>query len=158
MVSVIFSGITMSLRLKRRSEFLGEILLFVSQVSMEIEFISLPLPEILKKIYDGECCRNLDFVAFCLENMRSGEDFFSSWKNGIEVSRLPMKKEEREKLKNLGSLLGTSDAKGQSALLSLYKSYFSAFYERAVSDEQRYGKMCVTLGIVLGTGVFILIL
>jgi len=158
LASVIFSGVMMSLRLKKRSEFLGEILLFVSQVSMEIEFASLPVPEILKKIKVGECCKNLDFIALCLENMQSGEDFFYSWKKGVNESRLPMKKEERDKLKNLGSMLGTSDAQGQSALLSLYKSYFSAFYDKAVSDVEKYGKMCLTLSVVLGTGIFILII
>lgn len=158
MVSVIFSGIMMSLRLKKRSEFLSEILLFVSQVSMEIEFTGLPVLEILKKIEAGECCKNLDFIALCVEKMQSGEDFYYSWKNGLEGSRLPMKKEERDKLKNLGSMLGTSDATGQSSMLLLYKSYFSAFYDKAVQEREKYGKMCLTLSVVLGTGIFILII
>ncbi len=158
LVSVIFSGITMSLRLKKRSEFLSEILLFISQVSMEIEFVSLPVLEILRKIEAGECCKNLDFIAICLENTQLGEDFFYSWKKGVSDSRLPMKKEEREKLENLGGMLGTSDASGQRAMLSLYKSYFSAFYDRAVQEYDKYGKMIVTLSVVAGTGIFILII
>lgn len=158
LASVIFSGITMSLRLKKRSEFLSEILLFISQVSMEIEFVSLPVLEILRKIEAGECCKNLDFIAICLENIQLGEDFFYSWKKGVCDSRLPMKKEEREKLKNLGGMLGTSDASGQRAMLSLYKSYFSAFYDKAVQEYDKYAKMLVTLSVVAGTGIFILII
>ncbi len=156
MVSVIFSGIMMSLRLKKRCVFLSEILLLISQLGLEIEFINLPVLEILKKIESGECCRNLDFITVCIDNVSMGEDFFYSWKKGVEASCLPMKKEEREKLESLGSMLGTSDSSGQRAILSLYESYFSAFYDKARLAEEKYAKMYVTLSVVTGVGVFIL--
>ena len=147
----------MYLRLKKRKVFLDEILLFLSQTGTEIEFVSLPLPEILRKIISGNCCENLDFIPLCLDNMQSGDDFFCSWKNALEFSRLPMKKEERDKLKNLGTMLGKSDIHGQVALLSLNKKYFSAFYNKAVEDMEKYGKMCLALSTALGIGIFILI-
>lgn len=155
---MIFSGVTISLRLKRRSEFLGEILLLISQIGVEIEFAGMPVLEILKKIQRGCCCKSLDFIALCLESTQSGEDFFCSWKTGVDASCLPMKKEEREKLKNLGAMLGTSDATGQRAMLTLYKSYFSAFYDRALREHEKYARMCVTLSAVAGAGIFILII
>ena len=158
MVSVISSGIMMSLRLKKRCIFLSEILLFISQINIEIEFVNRPMLEILEKIQSGEGCRNLDFLALCLENIHFGEDFSYSWKKGIRDSCLPMKNEEKDKLENLGGMLGTSDSSGQKAILSLYKSYFADFYEAALQAYEKYAKMYVTLSVVTGMGFFILII
>ncbi len=148
----------MSSRLKKRCLFLSETVLFFSQVSLEIEFVNLPVFEILKKIESVKCCKSLDFIGFCLEKMKTGKDLFCSWSESVEQSSLPMKKEERDKLKNLGSMLGTSDAYGQRAILSLYKSYFSAYYDKALLEYEKYAKMCVTLSAVAGVGIFILII
>lgn len=148
----------MSLRLKRRSTFLSETVIFISQVSMEIEYVNLPLFEIFEKISSGSCCDSLDFIPRCLEKWKNGEDFSVSWESSVEKSSLPMKKEERQKLKNLSLLLGTSDASGQKKMLTLYKSYFSSYYEKALTEYEKYGKVCVTLGVVMGTGIFIMLI
>lgn len=158
LASVIFTGVTISLRLKKRALFLSETVMFISQVSMEIEFVSLPIFDILKKIADGRCCGCLDFIPLCIEGWERGEDFFCCWKSSVRNSCLPMKDEERKRLENLGSLLGTSDVNGQKNMLSLYKGYFSSYYEKAKNEYETYGKMCVTLSIVVGTGIFILLI
>ncbi len=158
MASVIFTGVMLSSRLKKREVFLCETVMFISQVSMEIEFVSLPLFEILKKIARGDCCKSLDFIPMCIENRKRGDDFSLCWETAVEGSSLPLKKEERQKLKSLSGLLGTSDVSGQKNMLSLYSSYFTAYYEKAVKEHEKYGKMCVTLSVVMGTGIFILLI
>ncbi len=158
LASVIFTGVMLSLRLKKRKEALCETVMFISQVSMEIEFVSLPLFEILKKIAECDCCKSLDFIPLCIENRKRGEDFSVCWEAAVEASCLPMKREERQKLKSLSGLLGTSDASGQKNMLSLYGSYFSSYYQNAVKEYEKYGKMCVTLSVVMGTGIFILLI
>lgn len=154
----VLLGMTVSLRLKKRVEILEAVEIFISAVSLEIEFISLPVYEILKKISAFESCRELDFINSCTEKMKNGEDFRSSWVQSVELSELPLKGEEKEKLKSLGSLIGTSDVKGQSAMLSLYSSYFSVFGDKARREYEKYGKTSVTLGTLFGTGVFILMM
>ena len=158
MVSMIFTGMRISLRLKKRVCFLSDTVLFISQVSMDIEYVNLPLYEILKKAAEGNCCSSLDFIPLCLELWQQGEDFAFSWERSLELSHLPMNKQEKQRLKNLGSLLGTSDVNGQKNMLSLYSSYFTAYYEKAAEEYEKYGKMCVTLSTVAGTGIFILLI
>ena len=148
----------MSSRLKRRSTFLGETVMFISQACTQIEYLNLPLFEILQKTACGNCCKSLDFIPLCLEKWEKGEDFSLCWESSVEASALPMKKEERQRLKNLSQLLGTSDAAGQKNVLTLYGSYFSAYHERAVSEYEKYGKMYITLSTVMGTGIFILLM
>ena len=64
---------------------------------------------------------------------------------------------KKQKLKSLSGLLGTSDINGQKNMLTLYNSYFSAYYEKASKEYEKYGKMCVTLSAVMGMGIFILL-
>lgn len=158
MVSVIFTGVMLSSRLKKREVFLGEAVMFISQVSMEIEFVGMPLFEILKKIADGGCCKSLDFISGCIENRKKGDDFSACWERAVENSSLPLKTEERQKLKSLSGLLGTSDVSGQKNMLSLFNSYFSTYYEKASRENEKYGKMCITLSVVVGMGIFILLI
>ncbi len=151
-------GTVISSRLKRRAEVLEEIVAFITAVGLEIEFMSLPVYEILRKMAEFDGCKHLDFVSICLEKMEKGEDFKNSWAFGVVSSLLPLRQDEREKLKRLGFVIGTSDAEGQRAMLSLYGSYFSAFSNKARQDYEKYGKTSITLSTVAGMGAFILII
>lgn len=158
MVSAVLLGVRASCRLKKRAEMLEAVEIFISAASLEIEFISLPVYEILCKISGFDSCKELDFISFCLAEMEKGEDFRYSWVKGIDLSELPFRRDEKEKLKGLGSLIGTSDIDGQRNMLSLYGSYFSAYRNTAQGEYERYGKTSITLGAVMGMGIFILMM
>ncbi len=158
MVSAVLLGMRASCRLKKRAEILEAVEIFISAVSLEIEFISLPVYEILRKILGFDSCKSLDFISFCLAEMENGEDFRASWIKGVDFSALPFRQEEKEKLKGLGSLIGTSDAEGQRNMLSLYGSYFSAYRNVAQKEYEKYGKTSITLSAVMGMGIFILMM
>jgi UDP-N-acetylglucosamine pyrophosphorylase len=95
-VSVLLLGMSLYSRLKKRKVFLGEILLFLSNVKIEIEYINLPLYQVLKKIQYSGICRNLSFISSCVKKIDQGEDFSEAWFESVSNSFLPMKKEERE--------------------------------------------------------------
>lgn len=154
----VLLGMMISARLKKRMDMLEAVGLFISSVSLEIEFVSLPVYEILRKISAFESCKSLDFVTLCLEKMEKEEDFRNSWAYGVENSLLPLKAEERRKLKSLGTVIGTSDAEGQRAMLSLYASYFSSFSKKARQEYEKYGKTSITLSALAGVGLLILIM
>lgn len=158
MISTVLMGVTVYLRLKQRTVFLNEVVMLISRFNMEIGYINLPLFEILKKTAESQCCKNLDFVYSCLSDWENGEDFNQSWKNAVSQTSLPVKKEEREKLISMGSMLGTSDADGQRAMLALYKQYFSLFEQKACQECEKYGKMSVTVSVIVGLGFFIMML
>ena len=158
MMSAVLLGMRASSRLKKRTEILEAVEIFISAVSHEIEFIGLPVYEILRKISFFDSCKCLDFIGICLVEMEKGEDFRASWCKGVDLSDLPFKREEKEKLKSLGSLIGTSDAEGQRNMLLLYGSYFSSFRNTAQKEYEKYGKTSITLSVVTGMGIFILMM
>lgn len=158
LVSVLLVGMSLYSRLKKRKAFLAEILLFLSNVKIEIEYISLPVCEVLRKIKHSEICRNLGFISDCLDKIDEGEDFAVAWCESVKASSLPMKKEERGKLTGLGSFLGASDIHGQMLMLSLFYENFNAYYNKADADFEKYGKMCLTVSGILAVGMFIFIM
>lgn len=158
LIGAVLLGTVISSRLKKRAEMLEAVEIFISSVSLEIEFISLPVYEILRKITGFEGCKGLDFIIPCLEKMEKGEDFRASWVHSVEESSLPFKAQEKEKLKSLGSVIGASDVEGQRAMLSLYGNYFSDFSKNARRDYEKYGKTSITLCTLSGIGVLILMM
>ena len=156
-VSIVLMGMSISLRLKRRRDFLDETVLFLSSVALEIEFINLPVFDILEKISLSSNCKTLDFIPQCVSSFREGEDFSVAWSKAVAASCLPLKKDEREKLESLGQFIGTSDAQGQKSILSLYKDTFSVYGKKAAEAYDRYARMCVTVSCIIGMGIFILI-
>ncbi len=157
-VSFLLLGMNISLRLKKRRDFLSETVVFLSIARLEIEYVSLPVFEILKSVEKSGTCKNLDFISICLNEKEKGEDFFFSWLNAIESSDLPFSKQEKEKLKSLGGLLGTSDTAGQRSILSLFSESFAVYQKKATEAYDKYGKMSVALSGIIGMGVFILML
>ena len=157
-VSVLLLGMSLYSRLKMRKAFLAEILLFLSNVKIEIEYINLPVYQMLNKIHSSGICKNLSFISSCIKKIDQGEDFSTAWYESVSNSFLPMKKEEREKLSGLGNFLGASDLQGQISLLSLFYENFSAYYKKADEDFEKYGKMCVTVSCIVAVGIFIFIM
>lgn len=158
LTGAVLWGLIISSRLKKRVEMLEAVEVFISAVSLEIEFISLPVYEILQKITASESCRTLDFIRICLDKMDEGENFKNAWLYSVDSSSLPFKAEESEKLRSLASLIGASDSEGQKAMLTLYLSYFSAFCDKARREYEKYGKSVITLSTVTGMAVLILIM
>ena len=58
----------------------------------------------------------------------------------------------------LGSFLGTTDAKTQISTINLYKTFFEKYKNNAAADFEKYGKSSSLFGLFLGASVFILLL
>lgn len=158
LASVMLVGMSFSCRLKKRKEFLGETVIFIQSLKLEIEFISIPVFDALDKISKSGMCSNLDYIGSCISRLSEGEDFSVAWNEAVALSALPFKRQEREKLKGLGNLIGTSDTKGQSSVLSLFSENFTFYQKRADETYEKYGKTSITVSAMLGAGIFILLL
>lgn len=157
-VSIILLGVNLSLRLKKRKDFLSETVVFLSTAIVEIDYINLPITDILKNVKNTGVCDRLDFIGGCISETEKGEDFNLAWIQSVKESALPFTCEEREKLISLGSLLGTSDAKGQRSILTLYSESFVFYRSKAEETYTKYGKLCITVSGFLGMGVFVMML
>ncbi len=157
-LTLTYAGFAASLRLKKRKSCLSQVLLFLSAVKVEIEFTLLPLCDIIDNLLKENVCGELDFLFCVREKTEGGMSFKQAWESSVRESSLPIKHEEREKLLSLGALLGTSDCKGQKAVLSLYGEFFGAYCQAAQSACERYSKMYMLSGFLSGAFVFIIFL
>ncbi len=157
-VSMMLVGMNLSLRLKKRRNFLAETVVFFTTAIVEIEYVNLPLTDILKKLKSSRVCEHLDFIDKCISETENGEDLNIAWADSVKASSLPFTREEREKLISLGGLLGTSDAQGQRSILTLFSETFNLYCKKAEETYSKYGRICVTVSGFLGMGVFVMML
>lgn len=158
LIGVILLGTNTSLRLKKRWEFLEETVVFFASAALEIEYIKLPVLDILKKFRETGNCKNLDFISVCIDESENGLSFCDSWFKALELTTLPLRKEEKDKLRSFGLVFGKSDVYGQMSILSLYKEYFIVFADKARLEYEKYGKVCVNISVIIGLGIFIILM
>lgn len=130
----------------------------INQFKTEIEFLSLPLPMIIKKLCESELFKELDFLFVCLDKLFACDDFPAAWSNSVDSSQLPFKKHEKEKLRQLCLILGTSDRESQSQVLELYCEYFRSFCNEAEEYKKKYSNCAVVCGAFFGCLMFVLLL
>lgn len=147
-----------SFRLKKRVQLLNTILLFISQLEIYIEFLSLSLPQIVKEASKNVLYQDLDFIITCDSYLNGSLDFPQAWLMSVSESKLPFNKQEKEKLIQLFSVLGTSDIDGQKQMLSLYKGYFQQYCDEAAENQKKYGNLSVVCGVFMGCLLFVLLI
>ncbi|MGN0485616.1 MAG: stage III sporulation protein AB [Acutalibacteraceae bacterium] len=156
--SLILMGVSYSHKLKKRSVMLENTGLMIDQMKIRLEYLSLPINELVSDLASTQLGRELPFLLRCQESMTGGDDFPEAWQSALEKEALPYSAEEKEKLLQLGSNLGTSDLKGQLSLMEIYSDFFSEYTQIAKSKEKKYGNTAVVLGTLIGSMFFIILI
>lgn len=150
-------GISSSLRLKRRASLLEATVILLEGIKMEMEYTQCPLDEIICKYAGVKPYSSINFIKECYHLLENGEDFPTAWSNSVKLSSLYMS-QEKEKLLQLGMLLGTSDSTGQVNMLEMYIEYFKQFLQKARKKSDSYSGVSVYIGVFCGFGMFILLI
>ncbi len=150
------AGMKISLLLKRRVTVLEETVVFLNSLIAEIQFSKSGIPRILNTFSSADSMQSLVFLKSFSE-MGEYSDFRRIWKESISLFSY-YKSEEKEKMLQLGSYLGTTDTDSQISTIKLYLSYFVGYRDRALEDYGRNGKMSSLLGLFIGASVFILLI
>ena len=157
-LSLTLSGLYTATRLKKRTEFLGEILNFLKALAVEIEFSLSDLPSILKKVSASDMCSKLLFLKQCVMLIKDNVDLPVAWSASIEEKTPLLNKEEKDKLNTLGLSLGTTDLTGQKKIIELFSEYFTSFYVQAKNKEDKLYGIYILIGTLSGFGLFIMII
>lgn len=135
---------------------LEKTLLFIGSMKLDFEYLSLPLDRLIEKYAQSKSFSDLYFISFCCDEIKNGADFPKAWKKAVELSPL-FSFEEKAKLAELGTLLGTSDCCSQVGMLRGFERSFDEFYQNALKTSEKYGSSAVTAGIFLGFGFFVML-
>lgn len=149
-------GMKVTSLLKMRVNVLEESVIFLDALINEIEFSKTDIISVLSKFSNESSMKNLTFLSY-IADFGYESIFYSRWKYALD-SFTYYKSEEKEKMLQLGSFLGTTDAKTQISTINLYKTFFEKYKNNAAADFEKYGKSSSLFGLFLGASVFILLL
>ena len=123
----------------------------------KIKFTYASVPEIFEEIgeqFKETVTGKIFATASCLmKNKAAGE----AWNEGIDtVVDSNMTKEDKTILKNLGKMLGKTDAEGQISEIKLVGDLLDTQIELAEADRRKNEKMYRTLGGIIGLTLVII--
>lgn len=147
-------SVIISLRLQKRAEILDKTYLLLTEIKMLLEYSRPPLYELIARMAEKDCYRGL-FIFECREEMKEGTDFPVAWTDAVGKRSL-YKKEEKEKLIQLGSFLGTCDLESQLTVLQMYMITFDEFRKEARYKKQKYAATTIFVGVFCALGLFVM--
>ncbi|MBR6567399.1 MAG: stage III sporulation protein AB [Clostridia bacterium] len=150
------TGMKMSSLLKKRITVMEETVFLLNSLMSEIEFTGADIAKILSSVSSKTSVKNLYYLKKFSDYELYG-DFHKVWRSAVEAFPY-YKSEEKEKMLQLGSFLGTTDKESQLATIKLYFNYFANYREVAVNDYEKYGRISSLFGLFAGASVFILLL
>ncbi len=121
----------------------------------KIKFTYESIPEIFEEISkqtDGEVKNIFQNASMQMKQKSAGD----AWVETIENMSFFMNKEDKAVLKDLGKLLGKTDAEGQISEIELVSSFLDTQIELAESEKNKNEKMYRTLGGIIGLALVII--
>lgn len=161
---VIFAGTMLgfyqSFQLSGRQRQIRQTVQALQRLETEILYGFTPLPEALMSVASSQTGPVSRIFRVASEYLAGGMNGTAQdcWRRAVEESwsHTAMKRNERETLLQLGTVLGISDRSDQAKHLRLAAGVLQSEEEAAVEDNRRYGTMWRSLGLL--TGVLIVIL
>ena len=149
-------GILISKMYENRVKELRQFKNILNIIKAKIKFTYEPLTEIFNQISQEKSSK----IEEIFENMTyklAFENVKYSWMDAIQEADISITLEDKDILKELGIVLGQTDADSQVNEIEVTESFLNMQIEKAEEARKKNQKMYKTLGIVVGL-VFVIIL
>ena len=148
-------GILISKRYKYRLEELDELKNEFKIIENKIKYTYEPLEEIFKQTAEISNCTIKELFNNAAQNIKNiGAE--NAWKNAIESTALNIKKEDKQVLKEFGTLLGKTNKEGQLNQINFQIELLKRQIEKAKLDKQKNELIYQKLGLIFGIGISII--
>ncbi|CDE54418.1 MAG TPA: hypothetical protein DIU30_07510 [Clostridiales bacterium] len=149
-------GILISKMYENRVKELRQFKNILNIIKTKIKFTYEPLTEIFNQISQEKSSK----IEEIFENMTYKLEFENvkySWMDAIQEADISITQEDKDILKELGKVLGQTDADSQVNEIEVTESFLNMQIEKAEEARKKNQKMYKTLGVVVGL-VFVIIL
>lgn len=149
-------GILISKMYENRVKELRQFKNILNIIKTKIKFTYEPLAEIFNQISQEKSSK----IEEIFENMIYKLEFENvkySWMDAIQEADISITQEDKDILKELGKVLGQTDADSQVNEIEVTESFLNMQIEKAEEARKKNQKMYKTLGVVVGL-VFVIIL
>ena len=149
-------GILISKMYENRVKELRQFKNILNIIKTKIKFTYEPLAEIFNQISQEKSSK----IEEIFENMTyklAFENIKYSWMDAIQEADISITQEDKDILKELGKVLGQTDADSQVNEIEVTESFLNMQIKKAEEARKKNQKMYKTLGVVVGL-VFVIIL
>lgn len=146
------AGLIKSASLEKRVRELEAFLSALSRISNEIRYFKAPTEDIIEKLDASNEFKNLYVFAYCKKDFEATRNFSKAWSCALEKSRqkLSLDDGDFEALGFFGSMIGTTDAQGQTANCERYKNLLEQRLCCAREEKSKRGRMYTSFGVLAG--------
>ena len=156
LVASTLIGKSLSKKYVYRLQELEEIENSLNILKTKIKFTYEPLKEIFRQISQDKSNK----IEEIFENMTyklSFEDVKTSWRDSIQEADISITQEDKDVLKELGKILGQTDADSQVSEIEVTETFLDMQIEKAEENRKKNQKIYKTLGVLVGL-FFVIIL
>ncbi len=139
-------GLSRGMALKERTVCLGEFRRCLARLTRELTFSLRPLPDLVAGLRARGAAG--DFFAAWRESDR--ETWGERWQFALETTRLPLREEDRQLLRETGEILGRYDGESQKQALEGILARLEGSLAQARADENRLFRVYLALGVTAG--------
>ncbi|MGN1443155.1 MAG: stage III sporulation protein AB [Acutalibacteraceae bacterium] len=151
---VSFYSVILSLRLRKRADILDKTYSLLNEMKIMLEYYCLSVNELIDAAYEKSCYQKT-FIIQCKKLLTDGNDFPVAWSASVESAGI-YKKEEKQKLIQLGEFLGTSDLESQLTVMQMYITDFDEFRKDAQNKRKKYADTSIFVGAFCALGLFVM--
>lgn len=156
-ISASLIGISKVNKMKIKINLTSQLLTFVQQVKIQLNYCSLSTKEILEEASKLAEIESLDFVKGCADNYDK-KPFDVLWSEQVKNSKLNFPKGDEDWVLSFGHGLGTTDLDGQLELCSIYERRFMDRLECYSEDYRKHSKLYSSMGFFIGLAVAMILL
>lgn len=153
-------GVLAAGRLDRRVRALQALLGALELLERELSFRLTPMPALLSTLAKRSPAPINAFFARCLAGLSAlGERTLADlWEEALEKVPMDLEEEERQILRELGSVLGRYDGESQQESLGLARVRLGQCLVKAGEERSRMGRVYRVLGLAGGSLLVIVLL
>lgn len=156
-IASTFIGILFSKKYFNREKELKEMKNALNMFSTKIKFTYEPIPNLFLEI-SNKIGGNVGKIFAQASSRMKEESAGDAWSNALYEVENNLLEEDIVILKNLGRLLGQTDAEGQISEIEVVMQFLETQLENARQEKMKNEKMYRTLGIVCGLTVAVILI
>lgn len=140
-------------RLKELQEMKNAFSIFKTKIKFTYE----PIPVIFQEIAQTSEHHVKTIFETAVNSMKT-QNASSAWEIAIECSKNNLKEEDKQILKTLSKMLGTTDAEGQISQIEVTETFLEKQIKQAEEERQKNEKMYRKLGSVIGLALVVILI
>ncbi len=140
-------------RLKELEEIKNALNIFKTKIKFTYE----PIPEIFTEISKTSNYNISEFFMKVVEKMKN-KSASEAWEEGIDEIESNLTQQDKQTIKTLSKLLGTTDVDGQVSQIEVTESFLEEQIRQAQEEKNKNEKLYQQLGMTIGLAIVIILI